>query len=63
MFVLTHVHVIYVVVVLRVQVMDALSVGPDLLTEIRYALHTEQRKVAVAYLLLLDKKRKEEQGI
>lgn len=35
--------------------------GPDLLTDIRYALYTEQRKVAVAYHLLLDKKRREEQ--
>ena len=44
-------------------VLDALALGPDLLTDTRFALHHEHRRVAVAYHLLLDRKRRTEQDM
>ena len=43
------------------KVKAALAMGPDLLTESKFATHTDARRLAVAYLLLLDKKRRTEQ--
>jgi hypothetical protein len=44
-------------------VRDAMSLGPDLLTDSRFALHHDARRVAVAYQLLLDRRRRTEQDM
>lgn len=42
-------------------VLAALAIGPDLLTDVKHAANVDARKMAVAYHLLYDKKRKQEQ--
>ena len=45
----------------KAQLISALALGPDLLTDVRFAAQVEAKKVAVAYHLLRDKKRRLEQ--
>eukprot|EP01006_Ploeotia_vitrea_P055583 TRINITY_DN68013_c7_g1_i1.p1 TRINITY_DN68013_c7_g1~~TRINITY_DN68013_c7_g1_i1.p1 ORF type:complete len:678 (+),score=340.85 TRINITY_DN68013_c7_g1_i1:41-2074(+) len=45
------------------QVLEALAMGPKLLTSRRMAKYTEYRQMAVAYNLILDKKRKHHQDM